>query len=132
MGSILPLEDVFRTEGVPEFTFVPAPNYNEILLDIRRAGKPVILEGQSGTGKTTCVRRILAELDDGAATEYLTARNPVHISRIEGIVRDQLPGRFVIDDFHRLAQQLQEQIADVAKLSAEVGAEADLGAIFRS
>jgi hypothetical protein len=126
MGSVLLLEEVFRTEGLPEFTFVPAPNYNEILLDVRRAGKPVILEGQSGTGKTTCVRRIIAELDDGTNTEYLTARNPVHISRIETIVRDQTPGRFVIDDFHRLAQHLQEQIADVAKFSAEMGADAQL------
>ena len=119
--TVLLLEEVFRTEGLPEFTFVPAPNYNEILLDVRRAGKPVILEGQSGTGKTTCVKRIITELSDQAPTEYLTARNPVHISRIESIVRDQGPGRFVIDDFHRLAQTLQEQIADVAKISAEVG-----------
>jgi hypothetical protein len=32
----------------------------------------------------------------------------------------QGPGRFVIDDFHRLAQNLQEKIADIAKISAEV------------
>jgi hypothetical protein len=79
------------------------------------------LEGQSGTGKTTCVRRIIGELADQSGTEYLTARNPVHISRIEKVVHDQLAGRFVIDDFHRLAQHLQEQIADVAKLAAELG-----------
>ncbi|MEH2476181.1 hypothetical protein V1281_002649 [Nitrobacteraceae bacterium AZCC 2161] len=121
MSNVLLLEEVFRTEGLPEFTFVQPPNYNEILLDIRRPGKPVILEGQSGTGKTTCVKRILAELNDQAPTEYLTSRNPVHISRIETIVRDQGPGRYVIDDFHRLAQNLQEQIADVAKISAEIG-----------
>jgi MoxR-like ATPase len=58
----LKLEEVFRTEGLPEFTFVPPPNYNEILLDIRHSHKPVILEGQSGTGKTSCVRHILDEL----------------------------------------------------------------------
>jgi hypothetical protein len=117
---------LFRTEGLPEFTFVPPPNYNEILLDIRRPGKPVILEGQSGTGKTTCVRHIVTELDDGRPTEYLTARNAIHISRIELIVRDQTPGRFVIDDFHRLSQHLQEQIADVAKISAEVDDDSNL------
>ncbi|QHP70998.1 TIR domain-containing protein [Bradyrhizobium sp. LCT2] len=125
-SPILLLEEVFRTEGLPEFTFVPAPNYNEILLDIRRPGKPVILEGQSGTGKTSCVRRIIAELQDQAATEYLTARNPVHISRIEKIVHEQIAGRFVVDDFHRLSQQLQEQIADVAKLAAEVRDQGDV------
>jgi hypothetical protein len=106
---------------VPEFTFVPPPNYNEILLDIRRAGKPVVLEGQSGTGKTTCVRRIIDELGGDTGAEYLTARNAQHVSRIDAIVRDQIAGRFVIDDFHRLSQHLQEQIADVAKLSAEMG-----------
>jgi MoxR-like ATPase len=51
-----PLEDVFRTEGVPEFTYVRPPNFNEILVDIRNTGKPVIIEGQSGTGKTTTVK----------------------------------------------------------------------------
>jgi Uncharacterized conserved protein (DUF2075) len=117
----LKLEEVFRTEGVPEFTFVPPPNYNEILLDVRRPGKPVVIEGQSGTGKTTCVRQIIAQLDDGRPTEYLAARNATHISRIESVVTEQAPGRYVIDDFHRLSQHLQEQIADVAKLAAETG-----------
>jgi hypothetical protein len=125
-ASKLLLEEVFRTEGLPEFTFVPPPNYNDILLDVRRAGKPVIIEGQSGTGKTTCVRRILADLDDGRPTDYLTARNAIDISRIETITRNQTPGRFVIDDFHRLSQHLQEQIADVAKISADVGDAGDL------
>jgi hypothetical protein len=120
------LEEVFRTEGVPEFTFVRPPNYNEILLDVRRPGKPVILEGQSGTGKTTCIRRILSDLDDGQPTEYLTARNAIHISRIETIIRDQATGRFVIDDFHRLSQHLQEKIADIAKISAELSEASNL------
>jgi hypothetical protein len=64
MLPILDLEEVFRPEGVPEFTFVAPPNYTEILLDVRRVGKPVILEGQSGAGKTTCVQRIIEELGD--------------------------------------------------------------------
>ncbi|MCW6014164.1 hypothetical protein K1Y38_15030 [Serratia marcescens] len=51
------LEDVFVTEGVPEFTFVRPPNFTALLIDIRRSGKPVIVEGQSGTGKTTTVKK---------------------------------------------------------------------------
>ena len=50
------IEEIYRTEGVPEYTFVRPPNYNEILVDIRNPGKPVIIEGQSGTGKTTVTR----------------------------------------------------------------------------
>jgi|ERR1035437_1888274 hypothetical protein len=126
MATNLLLEEVFRTEGVPEFTFVQPPNYNEILLDIRRPGKPVILEGQSGTGKTTCVRRIIEELGDTTKTEYLTSRRAPDVTRIEAIVRDGISGRFVIDDFHRLSTELQEQIANAAKLAAEQGDQANL------
>jgi hypothetical protein len=99
---------------------VPPPNYNEILLDVRQSHKPVILEGQSGTGKTSCVRHILAELDPVKKPEYLTARDPFHVRRIEKVVTAHLPGSYVIDDFHRLTIDLQEQIANVAKLSADL------------
>jgi hypothetical protein len=116
----LTLEEVFRTEGLPEFTFVPPPNYNEILLDVRHSHKPVILEGQSGTGKTSCVRHILGELDPARKPEYLTARDPFHLRTIAKVVTDHVSGSYVIDDFHRLPLDLQEQIADVAKLSADL------------
>lgn len=68
------VEEVFVTEGVPEHTFVKPPNYNEVLVDIRRAGKPVIIEGQSGSGKTCTARKILDQLSDKVQYEYLSAK----------------------------------------------------------
>lgn len=115
----LKVEEVFVTEGVPAFTFVKPPNYNRVFVDVRTPGKPVILEGQSGTGKTTAVRQIIRDLADDASTEYLTARHPVDVSRIEAIVRERIVGRFVIDDFHRLSSALQTSLADIAKGAAE-------------
>ena len=114
------VEEVFVTEGLPKLTFVKPPNFNEILLDVRHPGKPVIVEGQSGTGKTTCVRKILDQLG-GTAPEYLTARSTVDVHRIEEIARLRLAGRFVVDDFHRLAAETQVALADIAKFSAESG-----------
>lgn len=113
------VEEVFVTEGLPRFTFVKPPNFNEILLDIRHPGKPVVIEGQSGTGKTTCVRKVLDQLG-GGAPEYLTARSATDIHRIEEIARSKLTGRFVIDDFHRLATETQAELANLAKFAAEV------------
>src|SRR5438045_4286440 len=110
------VEEVFVTEGLPQFTFLKPPNFNEILLDIRHPGKPVIVEGQSGTGKTTCVRKALEELG-GSAPEYLAARSATDVHRIEEIAREALTGRFVIDDFHRLARETQTQLADRAKFA---------------
>jgi hypothetical protein len=115
------VEEVFVTEGVPQYTFVRPPNFNELLLDIRHPGKPVIVEGQSGTGKTTCVRKILEQLG-GEAPEYLTARSATDVHRIEEIARTGTAGRFVIDDFHRLANGTQSHLADLAKFSAEADA----------
>lgn len=64
------LEDVFVTEGVPNETFVKPPNYNNILVDIRRPGKPVVIEGQSGTEKTTTVKKIQAGLNEASVPIY--------------------------------------------------------------
>lgn len=112
------LEEVFVTEGVPEFTFVPPPNFNDILLDIRRPGKPVVIEGQSGTGKTTCVKKIIEKVG-GTVVQYLTARDGSDASKIDRIVRERLCGTFVIDDFHRLDEKLKTELADLAKIAAE-------------
>lgn len=113
------VEEVFVTEGVPQFTFVTPPNFTEILLDIRRPGKPVIIEGQSGTGKTTCVKKILERLGQGADTTYLTPRDATHVSAIARVAETPRRGTFVIDDFHRLAQDTQRALGDIAKVAAE-------------
>jgi len=113
------VEEVFVTEGVPQYTFIPPPNFNEILLDIRRAGKPVVIEGQSGTGKTTCVKKIIEQLSGSVAVQYLTARKAEDVTSISSLVAAPRSGTFVIDDFHRLASELQAGLANVAKTAAE-------------
>lgn len=115
------LEDVFVTEGVPQYTFVKPPNYNEILLDIRKVGKPVIIEGQSGTGKTTTVKKILEQLGGEFNVHYLSARKAIDVEQIFRIINEQLPGYYVIDDFHRLSTIVREMVASVAKIAAEEG-----------
>jgi len=117
------VEEVFVTEGVPAYTFVPPPNFNDIFLDIRHPGKPVVIEGQSGTGKTTCVKKILERLGGETTVEYLSARIAAYVTSIDELVRSPKWGRFIIDDFHRLSGSLQVQLADLAKLSAEQGQE---------
>jgi len=113
------VENVFVTEGVPLYTFIPPPNFNEILLDIRRAGKPVIIEGQSGTGKTTCIKKIIEKLTDTAKVQYLTARKADDVTLIKNTLAAPQEGIFVIDDFHHLANDLQAALANLAKTAAE-------------
>lgn len=115
------LEDVFVTEGVPLYTFVKPPNYNEILLDVRKSGKPVIVEGQSGTGKTTTIKKILEQLSVNIEISYLSARKATDVEAIIKVANEVPRGYFVLDDFHRLSTDLQEKIANIAKLAAEEG-----------
>lgn len=113
------VEEVFRTEGIPEFTFVRPPNFNEILVDIRTPGKPVIIEGQSGTGKTTTAKKILEECLPQAGFQYLSARKPSDVSKILSLADGKERGHFIVDDFHRLDDPTQEKIANLVKLAAE-------------
>ena len=77
-----PVEEVFRTEGVPEFTFVKPPNFNEILVDIRNEGKPTIIEGQSGTGKTTVAKKIIEQAFPHGDFGYLSEVVPQNGARV--------------------------------------------------
>lgn len=113
------VEEIFRTEGVPEYTFVMPPNYNQILVDIRNPTKPVIIEGQSGTGKTVTITKVVAEHFGSACFEYLSARKSEHLSRIYEILNDNKPGKYIIDDFHRLDKKHQEEFGNKIKISAE-------------
>lgn len=113
------LEDVFVTEGVPEFTFVKPPNYTALLVDLRRIGKPVVIEGQSGTGKTTTVKKALAEIFPGDTPRLLTPREPVDLPTIKAINLESGDETFVVDDFHRLDKDTKERLANLAKVIAE-------------
>jgi hypothetical protein len=113
------LEDIFVTEGVPEFTFVKPPNYTALLVDLRRKGKPVVIEGQSGTGKTTTAKKALAEIFPENTPRLLTPREPGDLPIIEGINLESGDETFVVDDFHRLDRGTKERLANLAKVIAE-------------
>ena len=81
------------------------------------------MRDKSGTGKTTALKRIIQQVGPENAT-YLSARQPEDIQRIEQLVLDRPPGLFVIDDFHRLSEDLRERLANIAKVAAEQDADA--------
>lgn len=117
--TIRVIENVFVTEGVPDETFVDPPNFNEILVDMRHPGKPVAIEGPSGTGKTSTVKKILDRIGKGSDWLYLSARKTEDLGLIRELAEHPSAGVFIIDDFHRLATDLQIKFSDLAKIAAE-------------
>src|ERR1022692_3008787 len=96
------VEEVFRTEGIPEFTFVHPPNFNEILVDIRTGGKPVIIDSPSGTGKTTPAKKILEECLPQAGFQYLSARKNADFPEILSFAEGKKNGQLIANDFPRV------------------------------
>ena len=70
------LEEVFKTSGVPTFTFVEPTEYADLVLSLRTPGRGVVIEGPSGIGKTTAVENALNHLGMEANVTKLSARRP--------------------------------------------------------
>lgn len=113
------VEDVFKTEGVPEWTFVEPPNYNQLLIDVRSPTKPVIIEGQSGSGKTATTIKMVERHCSSYGFKILSGRKSADIPQIIDFSNNSTPGRYIIDDFHRLDLDTQAKIANIIKIAAE-------------
>ena len=112
------LQDVFKKSGVPTHTFVEASEFNRVLVALRTAGRGMIIEGPSGIGKTSSIRRAVEKTPD-LECKFLTARRTSDVQEIEGIPdRDNL-GLIIIDDFHRLEEPLKQRLADKIKLLSD-------------
>jgi hypothetical protein len=96
------LEDVFKRSGLPTFTFVQPAEYDHLKVALRTAGRGVVVEGPSGIGKTTAVRKAAAEMGLGDRAQMLSGRNPGDIEIIAVIPITKDVGMVIIDDFHRL------------------------------
>jgi hypothetical protein len=112
----LPLEDVFKTIGIPTHTFVEPVEYARLLVALRTAGKSVIVEGPSGIGKTTSVTKALSDLGRASAVQILKCRNPNDVEMVGFLPEVTAPGVVMIDDFHVLAPALKKKVADFVKL----------------
>lgn len=114
------LEEVFKVSGVPTYTFVAPPRYQQMKVAIRTPGRCVVVEGPSGIGKTSSVTRILEELKIEGVT-FLSARRPGDLEYIHMLPELTKFGVVIIDDFHRLEDELKGRISDFMKLLADEG-----------
>jgi MoxR-like ATPase len=96
------LEEVFKTSGVPPFTFVEPEEYADLILSLHTPGRGVVIEGPSGIGKTTAVETALTRLGMTGAVTKLSARRPKDVEYIAALPDLGGTGIVIIDDFHKL------------------------------
>jgi hypothetical protein len=119
--EILPLYDVFKSSGVPGITFVEPENFSGLKLSIAQPGRGVVVEGPSGIGKTTAIKKAVdAVKDEGDNVNFetLSARKARDVERLYKL-QDEHLGTIVVDDFHRLPADLKVDLVDYLKFLAD-------------
>ena len=112
------LEKVYVTAGVPQITYVEPKEFLQLKIALRTHGKCVVVEGPSGIGKTTAVKKVIDNLSLNNVC-YLSARKQSDQSKIKDIATGTFSGTQIIDDFHRLDSETKEKISDVMKYLAD-------------
>ena len=115
------LEEVFKLSGVPEHTFVEPEEYDRLYIALRTPGRGVVIEGPSGIGKTTSVIKALDSLNLGEGVRVLSARKRKDIPLIHKLIKEDDFGIIVIDDFHKLEDNLKKEFSDLLKVLADEG-----------
>ena len=115
------LQEVFVLSGVPTYTFVKPVEYPRLLVALQTAGRGIVVEGPSGIGKTTAVRKAVAEAGLDNQVLVLSARKPEDVRMIADLP-EMLPlGTVIVDDFHRIPDDLKAALADLMKTLADAG-----------
>lgn len=116
------LEDVFCDSGIPEYTFVEPKEYTKTMVALRSKGRGVVVEGPSGIGKTTCIKKILSNI--GLDSAFLSARKQEDKEMIDLIIQSpRNNGVVIIDDFHLLDEDARHKISDILKVFADEAVE---------
>jgi hypothetical protein len=119
-GATVPnIEEVFRLSGVPTYTFVKPPRYDEILVSVRTPGRCIVIEGPSGIGKTSTISRVLQDLDLTAGATVLSARRIADLDYIIALPEMGAIGTVIVDDFHRLDDATKQRLSDYMKVLAD-------------
>ncbi|WP_370826722.1 TIR domain-containing protein [Fournierella massiliensis] len=116
------LENVYVTAGVPQITYVEPKEFLQLKVALRTRGKCVVVEGPSGIGKTTAIKKAIGSLNLENVI-YLSARKKSDENKIKEIADGNFTGIQIIDDFHRLDSEIKEKISDVMKYLADENVE---------
>jgi len=116
------VEEVFKLSGVPTYTFVQPARYEQMMVSVRTPGRCMVVEGPSGIGKTTSVTKIFDELGLGGQVTKLSARKPEDVEYIAALPTMGAVGTVMVDDFHRLDDDIKRKLSDYVKVLADEGA----------
>jgi 3',5'-cyclic AMP phosphodiesterase CpdA len=112
------IEDIFRTVGSPDVTFVEPAQSKRLHAYLRAMAQGLVVEGPSGVGKTTIVRKVLHDLQ-ASEQEWLLGQLEEDRVKLDARLTEGFRGHLVIDDFHLLDRPRQVRVAVAMKVIAD-------------
>jgi hypothetical protein len=113
------LDEVFKKSGLPTHTFVAPSEFDRVVVALQTPGRGIIVEGPSGIGKTSCVKKALEFLEMNDSCIFLSARKPTDQNLIHELPSMRKIGTVVVDDFHRLREEAKKELTDYVKTLAD-------------
>ena len=113
------IDEAFKKSGVPTHTFVPPLEYERVLVALQTPGRCMIVEGPSGIGKASCIKKALEDIGLAGSCLMLSARKPGDIDLVTALPTMRSIGVVVVDDFHRLPTIAKQQLTDFVKTLAD-------------
>lgn len=127
------LDEVFKTVGLPPYTYIKPAYFCEVRADITQPGKHLLIEGPSGIGKTCVAFKVFEELGwkDGEDFYYVSCRDVESIKEVDDFFELAKKGGvpncplIVIDDFHLLPAGSRNNIGSSLKRMSDRAFEYD-------
>lgn len=116
------VSEVFKTVGLPQYTYVKPRHYGEIRSDIEQDGKHLLIEGPSGIGKTCVVFKVFEDLfySENSDYIYISCREPEAELKTAALLNEAKAGKIdvkviFLDDFHFLPELFRNELGDRLK-----------------
>ncbi|WP_084698283.1 TIR domain-containing protein [Muricoccus aerilatus] len=111
--------EVFKTAGTPTINYEPPNEFGQCRAELAIFGKGLVVEGPSGIGKTTMIRRALTELGCQTQAVWIRCAQQTEVTILENKLLEGFVGYLVLDDFHHLPDDKKNRIARLVKAQAD-------------
>ncbi|HEX4419759.1 MAG TPA: metallophosphoesterase [Kofleriaceae bacterium] len=120
------INDIFRLDGPPSFTFIEPPQFARLKLELRTMGTGLIVEGPSKVGKSTAIRKAMESLGIASRDQiWWRGQSPLPLEEFSRKLDELLEATrdtwLFIDDFHHLEDDRYRRVlASMMKALADL------------
>lgn len=123
----VPIHQIFSTTRTPQLTLVETAELRRLDYELANFGKALVLEGPSGTGKTSAALAATSRARSAACRDwtetYFQCKVENERARLATLVQGPLreaQGFVLVDDFHELETALQKRVGQFAKAALDI------------